>query len=303
MPCFFPLTAWKSADLDDINSQTGKHKLVFREDLGFPNTRMEIPCGQCAGCRLDRARSWAIRCVHEASLHKENCFLTLTYSNENLPENGSLNKRDITLFLKRLRRAIEPKRIRFFQCGEYGEQFGRPHHHCLLFGHNFPDRLLLRGRKENKLYSSETLQNLWPHGFASVGDVTFDSACYVARYVLKKITGETADEHYQGRMPEYVTMSRRPGIAREWYDKYKTDIYNHDKCVVSGQFIARPPAYYDRLYEQEHAAHFKSLKLKRRDNAKNNPENTPAARARLAEYHEEIQKNQAPRSFEQIFPT
>ena len=124
-----------------------------------------------------------------------------------------------------------------------------------------------------------------------------------SRYGLKKITGSASDEHYQGRLPEFVTMSRRPGIAREWYERYKSDIYNYDKCVVSGQFIARPPAYYDRLYEQEHAAHFKFLKQKRRDNAKNNPENTPTARARLAEYHEEIQKNQAPRSFEQDYPT
>lgn len=298
MPCHFPLTAWKSADLDDINSATGKHKLVFRADLGFPNTKMEIPCGQCAGCRLDRARAWAIRCVHEASLHTENCFLTLTYAPNKLPENGSLNKRDITLFLKRLRRSIEPKRVRFFQCGEYGEQYERPHHHCLLFGHNFPDRLLLRGGKENKLYSSQTLQALWPHGFCAIGDLTFDSACYVARYVLKKITGNAADEHYQGRLPEFTTMSRNPGIAREWYERFKTDIYNHDKCVVSGKFIARPPGYYDRLYEHDNPEHLKNLKQNRRENAKKNPENTPTARARLAEYHAEIQKNQAIRNFE-----
>lgn len=283
MPCFHPLTAWKSANLqEDFNALTKKHRLVFKADLGFPNTKTEIACGQCAGCRLDKARAWAIRCVHEASLHKENCFLTLTYNDNNLPDGGSLNVRDIQLFLKRLRKKCGP--FRFFQCGEYGELLNRPHHHILLFGLNFPDKLLFRSGKENKLYSSATVSALWTYGFHSIGELTFDSACYCARYVLKKFTGDSKDEYYQGRKPEYITMSRRPGIATEWYNRYKSDIYNHDKCVVKGQFIARPPSFYDRMYEQENPDHFQQLKIQRAIRAKENPDNTPTRREQLEEF-------------------
>nr|QJB20859.1 MAG: replication initiator protein [Microvirus sp.] len=296
MACHFPLTAWRSADLDDI-SATGKHKLVFRADLGFPNTKMEIPCGQCTGCRLDRARAWAIRCMHEASLHSENCFLTLTYDDEHLPESGSLNKRDIQLFLKRLRDRIAPKRVRFLQCGEYGDEFSRPHHHVLLFGHDFSDKLLFRGGKKNKLYTSALLKTLWPLGHHTIGAVDYDACSYCARYVLKKVTGDAAIEHYDGKLKEYITMSRRPGIAADWFRKFKADIFNHDKCVVEPGFIARPPKYYDKLYELHNPDHFKEIKIKRRAHAKENPL-TPADRTRLHEFSQEMAKKEPDRSFE-----
>ena len=238
MSCDFPLTAWRSADPEDWKN--GKIKMVFRKDLGFPNTEMQLPCGQCAGCRLDRARGWAIRCVHEASLHHQNCFLTLTYDQQHLPPDGSLRKEDMQLFLKRLRKHLHPAKIRFFQAGEYGENTFRPHHHCLLFGYDFPDKLLIRSSGQNPLYNSATLDRLWSYGFCSIGALTFDSACYTARYVMKKITGDNADNHYQGKVPEYVTMSRRPGIGSEWYTKYQSDLYNHDRCVVRDGFLALP---------------------------------------------------------------
>ena len=261
MSCDFPLTAWRSKDVDSWRN--GKAPMVFREDLGYPNTKMDLPCGQCAGCRLDRARSWAIRCIHEASLHRENCFLTLTYDNEHLPENQSLRPDDIVLFLKRLRKLLSPKKIRFLQCGEYGDEGARPHHHMLLFGHDFPDKLLLR-HGDNPLYASQTLTTLWGQGFCSIGALTFDSACYTARYILKKITGDKAGEHYNGRVPEYITMSRRPGIAADWFNRFAIgDIYAHDKCVVRAGFLARPPKYYDRLYEAVDPNHYALIKRQR----------------------------------------
>lgn len=280
MSCDFPLRAWRSADPDDWSK--GKHKLVFRKDLGFPNTEMLIACGQCAGCRLDRARSWAIRCLHEASLHSSNCFLTLTYDNDHYPTDGSLQKDDIQLFLKRFRKKIAPTQIRFFQCGEYGEvckkcgksqvycrcgewspSLGRPHHHILVFGYDFPDKLLHRSGS-NPLYTSAILGKLWTYGYHSIGNITFDSACYTARYILKKITGDKAQDHYNGKLPEFITMSRRPGLGKGWLDIYYADIYNHDKCVVSDSFVARPPKYYDAQYSANHADHFSAIKNSRK---------------------------------------
>nr|QJB20930.1 MAG: replication initiator protein [Microvirus sp.] len=294
MPCYYPLTAWRSADLDDIKN--GKHKLVFRADLGFPGTKMQLACGQCSGCRLDKARQWAIRCLHEASLHKDKCFLTLTYNPQSLPPDGSLNVRDMQLFLKRLRKHYPDRTIRFFQCGEYGDLLNRPHHHCLLFGLDFADKLLLRGGKKNKLYESKTLTSLWGLGHCSIGDVTFDSACYVARYVLKKFTGDKADEYYQGRKPEYTTMSRRPGIGKLWYDKYKNDLYTDDKCVISSTFIARPPKYYDNLYDLDNPQHLKQLKRKRSQRAKENQ--VSAERLQQMEEYQTLQQQKIPRPFE-----
>lgn len=294
MPCYHPLTAWKSRDPDDWRN--GKVKMVFREDLGWPATRMELPCGQCIGCRLDKARQWAIRCANEAQLHEQNCFLTLTYRPESLPENESLEPEHMQKFLKRLRKSISPKQIRFFQCGEYGDDSSRPHHHCLLFGHDFPDKLLVK-RGNYPLYNSTTLDKLWGHGFCTIGEVTFDSACYVARYILKKITGESAEEHYMGRKPEYITMSRRPGIGSDFYKNFGGDIYNHDRLVITDKFLAKPPRFYDRMYEVDDPDRFRLLKIERRKKAKENPDNSCD---RLAVKKEIAQLNQKkiPRSYE-----
>lgn len=269
--------------------------MVFREDLGYPNTKMELACGQCIGCRLDKARMWAVRCLHEASLYKENCFVTLTYANP--PKDNSLNKRDMQLFLKRLRKAYPDAAIRYFQCGEYGERNGRPHHHLLLFNFNFPDRLLFRRINGNDLYLSKSLSQLWPHGLHSIGEITFDSACYTARYILKKVTGDPATEHYGNRLPEYTTMSRRPGIGKDWFSLYKEDLYNHDHCVVRHDFICRPPSYYDRLFDLSYPERFSRLKAKRKERAKNNPNNTEDRRETLKKL-QTIKQSRLQRSYE-----
>lgn len=290
MPCFKPLLAWRS------NSKNiyGKVPMVFSIEKGIPGTEMELPCGQCAGCRLDYARQWAIRCCHEAQMHDENCFLTLTY--RTMPENESLQPKDMQLFLKKLRKSIEPKKIRFFQCGEYGDLSSRPHHHCLLFGHDFHDKLLIR-HGEYPLYQSATLDKLWTHGFASIGEVTFDSACYVARYILKKITGEIAEEHYKGRKPEYTTMSRRPGIGKTFYEQFASDLYNHDRCVITDRFLAKPPRFYDKLYEVDNPDHFNILREERQRKAKENPENT-YERRQVKSVLTDLRQKQISRSYE-----
>lgn len=238
---------------------------------------MEVPCGQCIGCRLERSRQWAIRLTHEASLWPQNCFITLTYSPEHIPKDKSLNKKHFQDFMKRLRKKYckDGKKIRFFHCGEYGEKYGRPHYHAILFNHHFEDAELFKKTKSGSIiYRSDDLENLWPFGYSSIGDVTFESTAYVARYVLKKVTGELAEEHYKREdengnewfvTPEYCTMSRGGrtgnnenlgGIGKRWIDNYMADVFPEDKMVVvrtkngKKKYIpSKPPRYYLNQYE------------------------------------------------------
>lgn len=228
-----------------------------------------------------------MRCVHEASLQNDNAFITLTYNQENLPFDCGLHKEHFQKFFKRLRKRYPKKKIRYFHCGEYGEKTNRPHYHACIFGLDFEDKELYKTQSGINLYVSNTLNSVWGHGFTTVGDVTFESAAYVARYVLKKITGEDADEHYQrvnpdtGEIhqvqPEYTTMSRRPGIGRDWYEKYRKEIISNDSIIVRGKEV-KPPKYYDEQYE-----HIEEIKRERKKKAKKHAENNTLERLEIRE--------------------
>lgn len=298
MPCYYPLIGYRSRDVNP----TGKRPIVFNTNQGFRDLPVELPCGQCIGCRLERSRQWAIRCVHESQLHEDNCFLTLTYSDEHLPQHNSLFFPDFQLFMKRLRRSTDRK-IRFFHCGEYGEQFGRPHYHVCIFNYDFNDKTHHKTLNGNKLYVSQTLESLWTKGFSSIGDVTFESAAYVARYIMKKITGEQSIDHYNTinyqtgeilaeRKPEYVTMSRRPGIGKLWFEKFKTDVYPDDFVVLRGKRL-KPPKYYNAQYEMVYPSDYAKLKSKRIAGAKAHADNNTYERLRV---REEVQQ----RKYEQL---
>ena len=125
-----------------------------------------------------------------------------------------------------------------------------------------------------RLYRSKALEELWPYGISSVGELTFESAAYVARYVTKKITGDRSDEHYRGREPEFITMSRRPGIARGWFDRFSSDVYTDDNCVVRPGLIARPPKYYDNLYDLKDSEKMRRIRVSRRSKAESSGDNT-----------------------------
>lgn len=250
MPCYNPLKGYMARS----PSENGGRAIVFNPKKGFVDKPMTVPCGQCIGCRLERSRQWAMRCVHEAQLHDENCFITLTYNDDHLPKNKSLVKSDFQLFMKRFRKQFSSIKIRFFHCGEYGTLNQRPHYHAIIFGFNFPDLVLFSQRDSVRVYTSEILAKLWGKGFVTVGDVTFESAAYVARYVLKKVTGAPAADHYKGRLPEYVTMSRRPGVAAGWFFKYWSDIWpvdgQGDYVIMRGKKL-RPPKFYDEKLKAE----------------------------------------------------
>lgn len=206
-----------------------------------------------------------MRCLHEAQLHNDNCFITLTYDQSHLSDD-SLHVDHYQKFMKRLRKRFSDVNIRYFHCGEYGEKNGRPHYHACLFGFDFPDKVLWQTREGNRLYTSQILNEVWGKGYCVIGEVTFDSAAYVARYIVKKLLGasqEQLDAHYGGKTPEYTTMSRRPGIGRGWYDKYKNDLYPHDYAIVNEKEV-RPPKYYDKIFEVEDPQGFAELKESRR---------------------------------------
>jgi hypothetical protein len=300
MPCYSPLIGWRSRS---VEAKTGKRKIVFNKDHAYTDLEVKVPCGQCIGCRLEKSRQWAVRCVHEAQLHSENSFITLTYAPEHLPESGTLVKKHFQDFMKRLRKFLYPKEIRFFHCGEYGSvrdnygnivegRVGRPHYHAIIFGHQFDDLELFKETRGIKLYTSDKLEELWGKGFVTVGEVTFESAAYVARYVMKKATGDLKEERYlvpgdmgqvgpNGELcyiqDEYTTMSRRPGIAHDWFKMFKGDL-EKDFVTLNGKKFM-PPRYYDGLFEQDDPETFAKIKGARVAKGKANfYENTPDRR-------------------------
>lgn len=217
-----------------------------------------VACGKCMECRLARAREWSLRSVHEASLYDENCFITLTYDDEHLPGDFGLHYEDFQAFMHRLRKRM-PGAGRFLMCGEYGDQFGRPHFHAILFNCGFSDKKLIRA-KPDPLYSSELLSDIWHHqGLASLGDVTTQSAGYVARYSTKKIYGPGTDYVYDWTDPEtgevfsrrtpFLESSNRPGIGYEWFQRYHSDVFPCDEIVFDGKRFP-VPRYYMKLFDE-----------------------------------------------------
>lgn len=257
--------------------------ITFNRKEGYIDLPTKIPCGYCLGCRLDRTQQWAARCVHEAQLHVDKCFITLTYRDDALPRGGVLCLDHFQKFMKRLRKSMpfdgprgersEPtqRKISFFHCGEYGPELGRPHYHALIFGYDFTDRTLWKKSPQGDLYVSPTLERLWGHGFTTVGALTYESAAYTARYIMKKVAGDRAEAHYTRLLsdgtiislpPEYCTMSRRPAIGRAWIAKYHGEVFPDDFIVARGVKV-RVPKYYDRYLEEFHPEAHAKIKLRR----------------------------------------
>lgn len=242
--------------------------MFFVERQGRESVKtLDLPCGQCVGCRLERSRQWAVRCVHEAQMHESSVFVTLTYETTGY----SLVYRDFQLFMKRLRKSTG-REVRFFCAGEYGDTNGRPHFHACLFGLDFPDRELYSTRGGFKLYTSKFLDRVWRHGIAVFGDVSFESAAYCARYLMKKLTGDGNDDYYDifdpetgeifPRRKEFCRMSLKPGIGAKWLARYLRDVYPRGKVVIGGK-EANPPKYYDRKYKDQFPDEFEVLAFQR----------------------------------------
>lgn len=253
MSCFFPLSAYRD--------RAGGAVRIGRRP-GEEGDKLELPCGRCVGCLGDRSRAWSIRCMHEASLYDSNLFLTLDYAPEHLPSSLSLEYRDFQNFMKRLRKAVRGvstapdgrRPVRFFCAGEYGAQYRRPHWHVLLFNVDFADKV----RYVNGTMRSSLAEELWSKGNVVIGEVNAASAAYVAGYTLSKRYGNA--DHYEdvcstetgevfSRRPEFVSMSRRPGIGAWWYAKFGGDLFPHDHAVQDGK-LYKVPSYYWRAFQE-----------------------------------------------------
>lgn len=200
----------------------------LRDGLLNETNFVSIPCGHCIGCRLDKSRQWADRMMLELDHTGKGIFVTLTYDPDHAHPCGTfsdgspsytLDKRDVQLFMKRLREHFSPLQCRFYLAGEYGDSTLRPHYHAVIFGldlSDFPDLEVIGTNEFNQIYyNSNMLSFLWRLGFTSLSSVSWQTCAYVARYVTKKITGVASQDRYDsvGQLPEFSLMSRRPGIG------------------------------------------------------------------------------------------
>ena len=310
MPCYGPLKGYRGA----VN-ENGKRPVVFNRRLaGLPLELVEVPCGQCIGCLLERSRQWAMRCEHECALYENNCFITLTYSDDALEDwkargipayrRYSINVDEFQRFMKRLRKKVGAD-VRVFYCGEYGDKYGRPHYHAILFNFDFKDKVAWRRSNDQLIYRSALLEACWPHGYSSVGSATFESAAYCARYCLKKVTGENARKMYvvvheeTGEIlehwPPFAQMSK--GIGKAWYEKYRRDIYPHDKLWLRGRWM-KPAKYYDGLYEVDEPNDLARIKGERRRAADTHAADQTSRRLRDRERVQRARLTRLPRSME-----
>ena len=226
---------------------------------------LNVKCGMCIGCRADRRDDWVTRLYHEAQTSETSVFFTLTYDSDNLPMGGTLAKKDFQLFMKRLRKRIEPLKIRFFAVGEYGDKTKRPHYHGIIFGFDFPDRGITGSRKGNPVFRSDLLESCWRFGSSELSVCSVGVIKYVAGYHMKKFIGDRSSEYYLERYqrvdyrtgeiyevePEFQLCSTRPGIGHDWYRKFgKSDALANGFCVLDG--TRRPiPRYYLYLLEKD----------------------------------------------------
>ena len=225
---------------------------------------------------------WACRIVHEAFMHLDkngNCFVTLTYRDPAectdeqfrlgyfIPSDYSLRPSDVSKFIRRLRKTVDYK-IRYFYCGEYGDENQRPHYHLCIFNHQFNDQQLWKDDQGFYTYTSPNLELLWPFGFSTVQELNFETAAYTARYSLKKVTGKKAADHYlrcdeygvaTWLLPEYIRMSTGrkfpSGIGATFYDKYHDEMFPSDEVSVPGKgVIKKVPRYYESILKSNDPA-------------------------------------------------
>lgn len=291
MKCFNPIKAKR----DDTGS------IIFTSDESQGIHEVEIPCGQCMGCRIRKAQEWATRMLHEKQFHEESIFITLTYNDENLPIDRSLQYDDVTRFIKRARKTLD-KKIQYYYSGEYGEETLRPHYHMILYGTEFNEKIKYHGKENivehlftndhgNKVYTSTLLDELWGLGNCNFGSVTYDSCMYVAKYTTKKINGDLSDEHYSRFNPdtgevwqvkkEEARMSRKPAIGYSWLAKYYKDTLRDDYIVIGNKKVTVPQYYIKKirsdleksLIDPTYEHPFKDITLEDLDNLKENREN------------------------------
>lgn len=292
--CTQPLIGWKkkfSSLTDRAEKYYADKKVKFKQPADWWNyDTIHISCGCCTECVLNHANSWATRCYMESLLHKENCFITLTYSNKYLPiqnRHMTLKEKDVQDFIKRLRYHIGDETLLYFYCGEYGPKTHRPHYHILIMGWK-PKDLKIKGisKTEQEMYTSKQLEKIWGKGFVTIEDFNYKTACYTARYCQKKAglkktkriyTGEfekiekiderngkkfiinknflkTCRFDNYGREKEFIRMSKKPAIGLRYWELNKEKIKRNEGILINinGSVVLKPiPRYFKKLWEKE----------------------------------------------------
>lgn len=263
----------------------------------------QLPCGKCIACRLEYARQWAVRCVHEAQMHEETCFITLTYSDEHLLSD-KLQYDDFQKFMKRLRRAYPNKTIGMFVTGEYGDKRKRPHWHAIIFGWEPTDKTpKYLNERGDQVYESDTLTRLWGKGIAEFGSVTFESAGYCARYAAKKLAHGKDDSH------DYQPISKKSSkhaIGKKWLERFWPDVFNHGQVTLKKKdeiIKCSIPRYYEKWLKQNQPQEWENYVTKRKQSIidkameKNNKElfqerSTNAKRKSLGKLNHQVTKRE-----------
>lgn len=244
-----------------------KRPRTLRDGSVMDAVPMPVPCGRCDGCLLERSRQWAVRCMCEHYYHDSSYFVTLTYNDESLVwghQVPTLYKPHLQKFLKRLRKALN-YRIRYFACGEYGSTTARPHYHLIIFGLTLDDLAFYRvSPSGHNIYLSPFLQSVWGLGDVFIGDVSFESCAYIARYTLKKHYG--ADRSYYdelGILPEFSTQSLKPGIGANFFHQYFSDMFPRDSFNFEGIDL-KPPRYFLKLLQATNPEMYDSIMAARK---------------------------------------
>ena len=202
----------------------------------FPDGLL-VPCGKCLSCRIAKRSEWAMRMIHE--LDNFNCavFVTLTYDEEHFPPHGSLVVSDLQKFFKRLRKEVSSSgnSIRYFACGEYGDRFGRPHYHAIIFG-------LSQSKRDKDLISSK-----WPFGRCYYGSAEPDSIRYVAQYIDKKFSGDLAKTEYDEKKRAPVFRVSSLGLGKAYLEKNREQLTQMGYCTVRGVMHSLPRYYLNKL--------------------------------------------------------
>lgn len=267
MLCLAPLSA-------QVNGWTKnfKTKYIFKNNPKYNKGREPdklFCCRQCMPCRIAKSGEWAVRLMHQAQMHEHNIFLTLTQNPENMPVDRGLDHRQIQLFMKRLRQHYSPELLSYFCGAEYGKQKINPHWHLIIFNIEVADLILhTKNKRGDKLYTSDTIEKIWGRGFITIGEVNKTTCAYTAGYLMKDSTMNhqaavdlvdiETGELYTRKKP-YNSMSTRPAIGKEWYEKYPMDVFPHDYCVVKGKKI-NTPSYYRRQLEKSDPILFEELR-------------------------------------------
>ena len=265
-------------------------RLVFfkktdKEYYQQPYTGLEIPCGTCILCREEQARQQAVRIHHEAMTWEQSSFVTLTYRDENLPEYGSLQYRDLETFWKRLRKQIG--KLRYYAVGEYGDKTLRPHYHACIFGHDFTENSIISNTSPFQMWINLELSKCWGLGDVKVGALTFETARYTASYVTKKLRSKQKYVRVDEETGELIALEQprafmSKNLGKAWWDAYGNQLKDHDYVVINGR-KQKPPKAYDRwLLEQGDIQKLEEIKTKRIAKAKPQTKEQTHARARNA---------------------